>query len=143
MRVLAILCAAIAVGVLAPAAGAARADSPAQMRAVVHTWSQRLNAGDNKGIAQLFAFPATIVQAGFVLRLVNPAQVALWFSSLPCSGRVVSVAVQGRYATAVFVLGSKRPGLKCDGPGEKAAARFEIKGGKIRSWVQVPVPGSA
>ncbi len=135
-----------------PAADAARAafaslrgGSPArsaverQMETIVRAWSARLNAGDNTGIAKLFSLPATIVQAPFVYRLVNRRQIALWESELPCSGRIVSIAFSGRYATAVFVLGN-RGSTRCDAPGSLAAARFEIVHGKIVSWEQVPIP---
>jgi hypothetical protein len=118
-------------------------DSPAQMRMIVREWSTRLNAGDNKGIARLFSFPATMIQGGISYRLKTAAQVAIWHEGLPCSGRVVSIATRGRFATAVFVLGNGRPGLQCDAPGTQAAARFEIVSGKIRTWEQVAVPPSA
>ena len=133
---------AIVVACVAPAAtaGAAGRDTPAHMRAIVRAWSKHLNAGDNRGIAKLFSYPATVIQGGIAFRIPTPAGVALWNEGLPCSGRVVAIKVQGRFATAVFVLGSGRPGKQCDAPGERAAARFEIVGGKIRSWEQVPVP---
>jgi hypothetical protein len=110
------------------------------MRAIVREWSKRLNAGDDRGIAKLFSLPAIVIQGSTEFRIPTAAGVALWHSGLPCSGQILSIAVHGRYATAVFVLGSDRPGKKCDAPGAKAAARFEIVKGKIRSWQQVPVP---
>jgi hypothetical protein len=131
------------------AAGSARAASPApskgtaartrRMKAVVHAWSARLNAGDNAGVAKLFALPSVVVQGSYALRFHTRAQLAQWHSGLPCSGRVVSIAVRGRYATAVFLLGN-RGSRRCDAPGTLAAARFEIVDGKIVLWVQVPVP---
>ena len=60
---------------------------------------------------------------------------------LPCAGHITSVQVKGCYATAVFRL-ADRKGSKCDSPGAVVAARFEIVGGKIASWQQVPVPES-
>jgi hypothetical protein len=115
--------------------------SPRQRRmaAVVRAWSNRLNAGDNEGLAKLFRLPALVVQGAFVYRLSTREEVAAWHAGLPCSGRIVSITFAGRFATAVFRLGN-RPASKCDGPGKLAAARFEIVGGKIASWVQVPVP---
>jgi len=110
-----------------------------QMGAIVRAWSARLNANDNAGIARLFAVPATLIQGPYVYRLVTRRQIALWHSGLPCSGRIVSIAYRGRFATAVFRLGN-RGATKCDQPGTLAAARFEIVGGKIVSWAQVPVP---
>jgi hypothetical protein len=125
------------------AAGSARAaqegDRKQQMAGLVHAWSARLNAGDNKGIAQLFSVPALITQGPYVYRLLTRGQVALWYSGLPCSGRIVSISYRGRFATAVFRL-ANRGATKCDQPGTLAAARFEIVGGKIVSWTQVPVP---
>ena len=138
MRVVcAILLVCVAPGLTAAAAGN---DTPGQMRAIVREWSKHLNAGDNRGLARLFTYPATVIQGGVAFRIPTPAGVALWHEGLPCSGRVVTIAVRGRFATAVFVLGSGRPGKRCDAPGKRAAARFEIVSGKIRSWEQVPVP---
>ena len=117
------------------------ASSPAQqlrMKELVRLWSERLNAGDNAGVARLFRLPATIVQTttyGFHTR----AQLARFHSLLPCSGHITSIVVKGRYATAVFQLGD-RPGSRCDSRGVLVAARFEIVGGKIASWEQIPVP---
>ena len=110
-----------------------------RMRAVVRAWSARLNAGDNVGIARLFSLPAIFVQGPYVYRLLTRRQVAIWHSGLPCSGTIVSITYRGRFATAVFRLGN-RGATKCDQPGTLAAARFEIVGGKIASWVQVAVP---
>jgi hypothetical protein len=109
------------------------------MAAIVRAWSNRLNAGDNDGIAKLFGLPALVAQGGLIYRLDTRDQVAMWHAGLPCSGRIVSITFAGRFATAVFRLGD-RPSSKCDAPGKLAAARFEIAGGKIVSWEQVPVP---
>ena len=119
-----------------PAAGAT---APATMRAVVHSWSRLLNARDNAGVARLFSLPAVVVQGADAYRLRTFTQIALWHSSLPCSGRIVSLSIRGRYVTAVFRLGNRGP-IHCDAPGALAAARFEIVRGKIVSWVQVAVP---
>ena len=110
-----------------------------QMRSVVREWSARLNANDNEGIARLFTVPATMTQGVYVYRLVTRSQIALWHSELPCSGRIVSITLHGRFATAVFSLGN-RGSTKCDAPGALAAARFEIVKGKIVSWTQLPTP---
>jgi hypothetical protein len=117
-----------------PPAGAAR------MKAIVRAWSTNLNAGDNAAEAQLFALPATMVQGAYVFRLVNAKQVAQWHAALPCSGKIVSIVVRGRFATAVFRLGNRK-NSKCDAaPGTLAAARFTIVNGKITVWEQVPPP---
>lgn len=110
------------------------------MAAIVHAWSDRLDANDNKGLAQLFALPAVIVQAPYAYRLRTAGEVALWYSGLPCAGHIVSITYSGRFATAVFRL-SDRGTSSCDEPGSLAAARFEIVNGKIALWAQVPVPG--
>jgi hypothetical protein len=109
------------------------------MASVVRAWSARLNAGDNAGVAKLFAVPARIIQGPFLYRLRTRHDIATWHAGLPCAGRIVSIAFRGRYATAVFRLGN-RGASACDAPGSLAAARFEIVDGKIVSWEQVEVP---
>jgi hypothetical protein len=111
----------------------------ARMKAIVRAWSARLNAGDNVGLAKLFALPATMVQGPLAYRLVTRKQIAEWHAGLPCSGKIVSITVRGRYATAVFRLGDRKTS-KCDAPGTLAAARFTILHGKISQWQQVPPP---
>jgi len=110
------------------------------MKAIVHAWSDKLNAGDNQGVAHLFKLPAIVVQ-NYAFRFHTYAQIAEWHSYLPCAGHVTSIRVKGRFATAVFRL-ADRKGSPCDSPGALVAARFEIVGGKIASWQQVPVPES-
>ena len=129
------------VAAVAGAASPSSASSPQaqQMRAVVHAWSARLNKGDNAGVARLFALPAIMIQGPYAYRLVSREQLAQWHAGLPCSGRVVSIAIKGRFATAIFRLGDRRTS-KCDAPGTLAAARFEIVRGKIVLWQQVAVP---
>ena len=135
----------VAVGLLVGAPRGVAADPSAaarkqQMESVIREWSARLNAGDNAGLAGLYALPAVIIQAPYAYRIPTRALVAKWYSTLPCSGRIVSITVRRRYATAVFTLGN-RGKSHCDAPpGTLAAARFGIVGGKIVSWEQVPVP---
>ncbi len=140
----AVLAVALVLGPAGPAvAGRATAvktgDSPQQMRAIVRAWSARLNAEDNNGLARLFAVPALVIQAPYAFTLRTRAEIAKWYAGLPCSGRVVSIMVRGKFATAVFRLGA-RGASPCDAPGTLAAARFEIEHGKIRVWEQVAVP---
>jgi ketosteroid isomerase-like protein len=123
----------------APVATAARSDSPTATKRVVRAWSARLNAYDNAGVARLFARPAVFVQGGSALRLETPGEIARWHSLLPCAGRIVSIDVDGELATAVFLLASGKH-RHCDAPGQKAAAVFRVRHGKILAWVQVPVP---
>jgi hypothetical protein len=125
----------------APTASDSQTRTPRQRRmaSVVRAWSAKLNAGDNAGVAKLFALPARIVQGPFLYRLRTRKDVATWHAGLPCAGRIVSITFRGRYATAVFRLGN-RGVTACDAPGSLAAARFEIVEGKIVSWEQVEVP---
>lgn len=125
-----------------PVAGAARVDSPAATKRVVRAWSARLNAYDNAGAARLFARPAVFVQGGAALRLVTSSDIALWHSLLPCAGRIVSITVKGETATAVFILANGKH-RRCDAPGQKAAAVFRVRHGKILTWAQIPVPPPA
>jgi limonene-1,2-epoxide hydrolase len=135
----AIACAILAASVLIPSAAATGTDTPAEAKRVVRAWSARLNAYDNAGIARLFARPATFEQGGVALRLETAADIVLWHRLLSCAGRIVSITVKGERATAVFVLANGK-NRRCDAPGAKAAAVFRIRGGKIRTWTQVPVP---
>ena len=124
-------------GLARPAATAT--DTPAAMRTIVHAWSARLNANDNAGVARLFAVPAIIRQGDLIYRLTTRKQLTIWHDGLPCGGTISQIIIRGRFATAVFVLGMRR-GHTCQGLDAEAAARFEIVGGKIRSWTQVAVP---
>jgi hypothetical protein len=110
-----------------------------QVKAVVRVWSRRLNAGDNAGVARLFALPAIMVQGPYVYRFERRADLAEWHSRLPCSGRIVSISVRGHIAIAVFRL-ANRGSTRCDAPGTLVAARFELVEGKIALWAQIPVP---
>jgi hypothetical protein len=109
------------------------------MESVVRTWTKRLNAGDNAGVARLFAVPATIIQAPYEYRFTSRAQIAEWHSNLPCSGRIVAISFRKNTTTATFRLGN-RGTTQCDGPGTLAAARFTIVKGLITVWQQVAVP---
>jgi limonene-1,2-epoxide hydrolase len=119
------------------AAGTAEAVvTPAQ---VVRAWSKALNANDNAGAAALFAPGARVEQAGFSVRLDSRALAVDFNASLPCAGRIVNLTVRGARATATFVLGH-RPRHACNGTGQKAAALFVVRDGRIVLWRQIPVP---
>jgi limonene-1,2-epoxide hydrolase len=135
MRGLLLLCAALAV--LAAGCGG----SPPSTESVVRAWSQALNSDDNKSAADLFAPGAEIVQDGSIVRLRTHADAVRWNSSLPCSGRIVSIRSKGQTATATFELGD-RTHSRCDGPGERATAIFRVIKGKIVLWHQTPNPAS-
>jgi limonene-1,2-epoxide hydrolase len=113
---------------------------PASPEAVVRAWSAAINAGDDEKAAGLFA-PGAVVTQGASITLATHGDAVQWNSGLPCAGFVQSVEVQAEQATAVFVLGG-RPGHRCGGPGQKAAAIFTVHDGKIVSWEEIAVPGS-
>jgi len=114
----------------------ARAPSPSS---VVRAWSNALNAGDNQRAADLFAPDAQIVQGNLVRRLHTHSEAVAFNRTLPCSGRIVELRSRGRDIEATFVLGN-RPASLCDGPGQRAAALFRIRQGKIVLWHQIPAP---
>ena len=113
---------------------------PPSPPAIVRAWSAALNRNDNAAAAELFAPNARILQGPLDARLTSP-QLALDFNaSLPCAGHIVNITVKGTRATATFVLG-QRPKHTCKAaPGEKAAAVFDVRNGKIVLWEEVPVP---
>ena len=109
------------------------------MKAVVGAWTANLNAGNNAAEARLFSLPALIsLMAGpYGCYCLTRAEVAQFHARLPCSGKIVSIKVRGRSATAVFRLGDRETS-QCD---ESAAAltgvRFTIVRGKITVLKQV------
>jgi len=113
---------------------------PPSPPAIVRAWSAALNRNDNAAAAKLFAPNARIIQGALDARLTTP-QLALAFnSSLPCAGKIVRITVKGNQAVATFVLGH-RPKHKCTAThGEKAAALFVVRDGKVVLWEEVPVP---
>lgn len=113
-----------------------RTRSPAQ---VVRAWSSALNANRNEAAARLFALGARVVQPGVDVRLTTHALAVEFNDALPCAGKIVRIQVHGNRVVATFVLG-KRPKHTCDGPGQKAAALFVVRNGKIVLWQQVAVP---
>jgi limonene-1,2-epoxide hydrolase len=125
----------LAVGLDAGSAGL-RTRTPAQ---VVRAWSRELNANRNEAAARLFAPNARIVQGSLDVRLTTHALAVEFNASLPCAGTIVRIQVHGYRAVATFRLG-ERPKHTCDGPGQKAAALFVVRNGKIVLWEQVPVP---
>jgi limonene-1,2-epoxide hydrolase len=112
------------------------AATPPSPPAIVRAWSKALNANDNKAAAALFAPGARLVQ-GVDVRL-SPRLALAWNRSLPCGGTIVGLTRNGDRVRATFLL-KERPKHTCDGPGEKAAAVFVVKKGKIVYWEQVPV----
>ena len=115
-------------------------DSQPSAQSVVRAWSQALNAEDNKGAADLFAPGAEVVQGSTVIHLQTHAQAEAGNSSLPCSGKIVSIRSHGETARATFRLGDRQHS-RCDGPGERATAIFRVVRGKIVLWHQTGSSG--
>ena len=109
---------------------------PPSPPAVVRAWSRALNANDNEAAAALFAPGAELIQ-GVDVRL-TPRLALAWNRSLPCGGKIIGLTRTGDRVRATFLL-KERPKHTCDGPGQKAAAVFIVKKGKIVVWEQVPV----
>lgn len=125
-----------AVFVVAAAGTAQAVATPAQ---VVRAWSHALNTNDNQAAARLFALNARVVQPGVDVVLDSHALAVGFNNALPCAGRIVGLRITGNRVLATFVLG-QRPKHRCDAPGQKAAALFVVRNGKIVLWRQVPVP---
>jgi limonene-1,2-epoxide hydrolase len=121
------------------AAGAGAVSAGQKPAAVVRAWSAALNSNRHEAAAQLVALSAHIVQAGVDVRLTSHALARGFNEALPCAGRITRLDVTGNRVVATFVLG-ERPQHRCDAPGLKAAALFEIRNGKIVLWQQVAVP---
>ena len=109
---------------------------PPSPPAIVRAWSKALNANDNKAAAALFAPGAELIQ-GVDVRL-TPQLALAWNQSLPCGGKIIGLTRSGNRVRATFLL-KERPNHRCDGPGQKAAAVFIVRKGKIVFWEQVPV----
>ena len=108
---------------------------------VVRAWSRALNTDDNEAAADLFAPGAKVIQNGVEIVLATHADAVRWNRGLPCSGRIVAIERSGNDVTATFVLGDRKSS-PCDGPGDRAAAVFRIRAGRIVLWHQVPPPAA-
>jgi limonene-1,2-epoxide hydrolase len=105
----------------------------------VRSWSAALDRNDNEAAARLFADGARVVQDSELV-LANYSDAVRWNASLPCGGKILTLAEQGEsQILAVFRL-EERPGHRCDGPGTMAAAIFRVSGGKIVLWHQTDAP---
>lgn len=133
-----VLAAALLAGGGAAACGG---DDEPTAEEVVRGWSTALNAGDDERAAGYFAVGARVIQGGAARRLADREAAVRFNRSLPCSGRIVRLTREANRVTAVFVLG-ERPGRRCDGPGERAAAIFGVQDGEIVLWHQVPPPAT-
>jgi hypothetical protein len=90
-----------------------------RMKAVVRVWEANLNAGNNAAEARLFSLPALIslMEGPYGCLCLTRAEVVQFHAQLLCSGKIVSIKVRGRYATAVFRALGDRETSKCDYPG--------------------------
>ncbi|MBA2295296.1 MAG: hypothetical protein H0W16_09200 [Actinobacteria bacterium] len=134
-----VVCIGLVALLIVPVAGGFGTDSAAATKEVVRAWSARLNAYDNAGVARLFSRPAAMLQSGALYQLQTYDDLARWHKNLPCAGRIVSITVRGKDATAVFALRNGK-NRRCDAVGQKVAAVFRVSRGKIRAWAQIPVP---
>ena len=106
---------------------------------VVRAWSAALDRDDSEGAASLFADGAQVIQSG-VLTLKAHADAVRWNDALPCGGVITLLEPRPNgQILAIFRL-TGRPKHACDGPGDNAAAIFQVKNGKIVLWHEVPVP---
>ena len=132
MRPAAILLALLAL----TACGGHKTASPG---AVVRTWSAALDRNDSEAAGSLFADGSQVIQSG-VLTLPAHADAVQWNSGLPCGGVITLLEPRsGGQILAIFTL-TDRPKHRCDAPGTKAAALFQVRNGKIVVWHEVPVP---
>ena len=132
MRIAAILLAALALS----ACGGHKTSSPGE---VVRAWSAALDRNDSETAGGLFADGAQVIQ-GDVLTLATHSDAVRWNAALPCGGKITLLEPRSDgQILAVFTL-TERPRHLCDGPGEQAAALFQVKNGKIVLWHQVDVP---
>ena len=121
------------------ACGAGKETSPED---VARSWSAALDRNDNDAAANLFADGARIVQNGELV-LAGHDDAVQWNSSLPCGGKIVSVAKRGDSEVLVVFRLGERPQHRCDAPGQEGAALFRVRDGKIVLWHQTPVPSAA
>jgi hypothetical protein len=128
----------LAVVLALAACGGSSSHSP---ESVARAWSAALDRSDDETAANLFANGAEIVQNG-ELTLRDHADAVTWNDGLPCGGHITSVQRHGKYEVLVVFNLIKRPGHRCDAPGQKAAALFRVVGGKIVLWHQTPAPAT-
>jgi limonene-1,2-epoxide hydrolase len=132
MRAVAILVAVVAL----TACGSRDTPSP---ESVARAWSAALDRSDHEAAAKLFARSAKVIQDGELV-LHTHADAVAWNAALPCGGRITRVIRQAKDQVLVVFRLTERPGHRCDGPGQDAAAVFRVERGKIVLWHQTQVP---
>lgn len=121
-------------------------EGPSRPADVIRAWADALRAGDVDRAVDQFALPAVVANGTGPLRLGARADIRAFNVALPCGARLLDTTVRDGYVVATFELtdrsgpGAVRP---CDGRGARAATAFRIRGGKIREWRRVPLPGAA
>jgi hypothetical protein len=113
----------------------------AREKAVVKGWADALRRGDVEKAVSYWEIPALAANGEQPVRLVSPAAVRLWNTSLPCGAKLVSVKRDARYVLATFVL-TERPGEgSCGtGVGNRARVLFLVHGHKFVQWLRAPDP---
>jgi hypothetical protein len=119
--------------------GSHKAQSPEQ---VARSWSASLDRNDNESAGRLFADGARVVQnTEFVF--ATQADAVRWNAELPCGGKILSISHEDATDVLVVFKLQSRPQHACDAPGQKAAALFRVRDGKIVLWHQTDVPPPA
>lgn len=110
---------------------------PAAVR-VIRGWAEAQRSSNLEKASSYFALPSLVSNGTPPLALRTRADVRQFNADLPCGAKVVKTAAAagGRYTVATFRL-VDRPGMHCDGGGANARTAFEIRDGKIRSWVRL------
>lgn len=121
----------------APSEETGKPGAPEAVR-VIRGWANAQRASDLEGASSYFALPSLVLNGAGPERLTSRADTRRFNQALPCGAQLLrtSKTPQGRYTIATFRL-VKRPGARCDGTGAQARTAFEIRDGKIQSWVRL------
>ena len=111
-----------------------------EAEATVRAWAEALTTGDNEGAAALFTERPIIVQGALPSRPTRTGLVR-WHERLECGGWIVAMRVEGDQVTATFEL-VDRANRRCPAPGFLSTVTFNMQGGFIHVWTQLP-PGLA
>lgn len=120
-----------------------KAADPAAVR-VIRGWADAQRASNLDRASSFFAVPSVVSNGSGPERLTSRADARRFNEALPCGAELLrtTAAPRGRYTIATFRLVS-RPGARCDGTGAQARTAFEIRDGKIRTWVRVADSGQS
>lgn len=121
----------------APSEETGKPGAPEAVR-VIRSWANAQRASDLEGASSYFALPSLVSNGGGPQRLTSRADTRRFNEALPCGAQLLrtSKTPRGRYTIATFRL-VKRPGARCDGIGAQARTAFDIRHGKIQSWVRL------